>query len=71
MELVDVHVHLFPEDVVDDYIANYAAHSGLRPVCRPTVERLFGEYDGIDVRAFVVLPARSASSACRSRADAT
>jgi len=41
---------------VDDYIANYAAHSGLRPVCRPTVERLFGEYDGIDVRAFVVLP---------------
>lgn len=56
MKLIDVHVHLFPDDVVDDYMKNYSAHSRLSAVCRPTVQELYKEYEGVDVMKYVILP---------------
>jgi uncharacterized protein len=55
MELIDVHVHLFPEDVVDEYMENYSTHSKLKAVCRPTISDLRKEYEGVDVRKFIIL----------------
>ncbi|MRR13894.1 hypothetical protein EG833_00360, partial [archaeon] len=55
MQLIDVHVHLFPEDILDGYMEDYTAHSGLQAACRPTVHQLFEEYDGVDVKKFVIL----------------
>lgn len=58
MELIDVHVHLFPEDVLDKYLEDYTGHSKLPVACRPTVSQLFEEYGGeIDVgkSKFVIL----------------
>ncbi|MEW6444328.1 MAG: amidohydrolase family protein [bacterium] len=55
MKVVDVHVHLFPEDVVDAYMENYSAHSSLPAACRPTLQQLFREYEGIDVLKYVIL----------------
>ena len=55
MKLIDVHVHLFPEDVVDEYMENYSSHSKLHAVCRPTLDTLFKEYGGVDVERFVIL----------------
>ncbi len=51
-----MHIHLFPDDVVDDYMKNYSAHSRLPFVCRPTVQDLFKEYEGVDVARYVILP---------------
>jgi|GEM_PF-2211264 len=56
MKCIDVHIHLFPEDVVDDYMQNYYAHSRLPFSCRPTVQDLFKEYKGVDVARYVILP---------------
>ena len=55
MELIDVHVHLFPEDVVDEYMENYSSHSKLQAVCSPTLDTLLEEYGGVDVKRFVIL----------------
>ncbi len=55
MKLIDVHIHLFPEDIVDDYITDYSSHSHLEAACRPTIDSLFAEYQGIDVKRFVIL----------------
>ncbi|MBA4369390.1 MAG: hypothetical protein C0403_17330, partial [Desulfobacterium sp.] len=55
MQLIDVHIHLFPEDIVDDYMTDYSSHSHLEAACRPTIDSLFAEYQGIDVKRFVIL----------------
>jgi predicted TIM-barrel fold metal-dependent hydrolase len=55
MKVIDVHAHVFPDDVADAYIANYTSHSHLPAVCRPTVEGLVEEYRGIEVERLVLL----------------
>jgi hypothetical protein len=42
--LIDIHAHVFPDDVADAYIANYSGHNGLAAVCRPTVDALQERY---------------------------
>ena len=56
--LIDVHAHVFPDDVVDAYIANYSGHSGMAAVCRPTVDALLERYRaaGFELRRVVLLP---------------
>jgi predicted TIM-barrel fold metal-dependent hydrolase len=56
MKVIDVHTHVFPDDVADEYIEHYAAHSGLSAVCRPTIDGLFAAYEGIDLAKCVALP---------------
>jgi predicted TIM-barrel fold metal-dependent hydrolase len=55
MKLIDVHIHIFPDDVADAYIENYGEHSNLKAVCRPTLDSVFQEYCNIDVLKFVIL----------------
>ncbi|MBI5117124.1 amidohydrolase [Candidatus Poribacteria bacterium] len=55
MKLIDVHIHVFPDDVADAYIENYGSHSNLKAVCRPTLDSVFEEYRNIDVLKFVIL----------------
>jgi hypothetical protein len=56
MKLIDVHIHLFPEDIIDDYMVNYTGHSKLGFCCRPTLQDLFEEYKGVNVLKYVILP---------------
>ncbi|MBI4831382.1 MAG: amidohydrolase family protein [Candidatus Lindowbacteria bacterium] len=55
MKLIDVHIHIFPDDVADAYISNYASHSSLQAVCRLTLDSVFQEYRNIDVLKFIIL----------------
>ena len=55
MRVVDVHVHIFPDEVADAYIRNYSEHSGFGARCRPTLHALFESYEGIDVVNYVIL----------------
>lgn len=56
IKLIDVHTHLFPEDVIEDYMENYTKHSKLKFACKPTLQSLFKEYEGINVLKHVILP---------------
>ncbi|MBC2714224.1 MAG: amidohydrolase [Desulfobacteraceae bacterium] len=55
MKVIDMHIHVFPDDVVDDYIENYSQHSKLKAACRPTLPTLFEEYKDFDVLKYVIL----------------
>ena len=48
MRVVDVHVHLFPEDVVDDYMDNYKDRTRIAVYDRPTPEYATKQYEAID-----------------------
>ncbi len=55
MKVVDFHVYLFPEYVVDEYMRDYVHHSNLLAPCRPALDVLFREYEGIEVVRYVIL----------------
>ena len=55
MKVIDMHIHVFPDDVADDYIENYSQHSKLKAVCRPTLTDLYKEYKDFDVLKYVIL----------------
>jgi hypothetical protein len=55
MKVVDVHVHIFPDEVADAYIRNYSEHSGFQARCGPTLKDLYQSYEGLEVVNFVIL----------------
>ena len=55
MKVIDLHVHIFPDDVADAYIQNYSEHSGFRAQCGPTLDALYESYAGVDVIHWVIL----------------
>jgi len=55
MKVVDIHIHVFPDDVADAYMKDYSNHSNLQVCCRPTLDALFKAYDGVEVRNYVIL----------------
>jgi predicted TIM-barrel fold metal-dependent hydrolase len=55
VKVVDVHIHVFPEDVADAYMEDYSMHSGMHAHCKPTLDALFKSYEGVEVRNYVIL----------------
>ena len=55
MEVIDIHVHLFPDDILGEYTKNYSAHSKMDFACSPTLDCLISEYKGINLRKCIIL----------------
>jgi len=56
MNVIDTHVHMFPDDVRDEYLKHYIEISGQPLLCaNPSLEGLREEYQGYDLLNCVIL----------------
>ena len=54
-KIIDVHTHIFPDDVAEEYIKNYAQLSNLHAFHKPTADELIREESAIHASKIIIL----------------